>query len=103
MFPSFAAGTAINLFFLLKQGGVRHTSSFCHKVVEELFEKLRAWERMRALAEEPQGMVPSFAAGAMADIFRMLISRFHPDKGCQRACTVKPVASVFAWSSLDVR
>ena len=53
---------------------MRHTSSFCHKVVEELFEKLRAWERMMALAEEPQGMVPSFAAGAMADIFRMLIS-----------------------------
>ena len=73
---------------------VRHTSSFSHKAFEEVFEKLRA------LAEELRGMVPSFAAGAMADIFRMLISRLHPDRGCQRACTVKPVASVFAWSFL---
>ena len=32
-----------------------------------------------------------------------MLLRFHPDKGRQRACTVKPVASVFAWSSLDAR
>ena len=58
---------------------------------------------MNALVKEPRGIVPSFAAGAMADIFRILISRFHAEKGCERACIVKPVASVFAWSSLDAR
>ena len=41
--------------------------------------------------------------GAMDDIFRILISRFHAEKGCERACIVKPVASVFAWSFLWMR
>ena len=82
---------------------MRHTSSFSHKAVDEFIKKWPPLEKMKALVEEPRGMVPSFAAGALADIFRILISRFHAEKGCERACIVKPVASVLAWSSLDVR
>ena len=82
---------------------MRHTSSFSHKVADELSYKLTLLFQMNALVKEPRGMVPSFAAGAMADIFRILISRFHAEKGCERACIVKPVASVFAWSFLWIR